>query len=94
MNKIQLDVVRSCNEPKVSNASTEKTFPDLTRVGAAYTLSSQIPPTPVRHASMCKLLKLLMSFLKFLFLQKKKGKKVMNQSISLKNSLVSFIFLV
>ena len=42
---------------------------------------------------MCKVLGLVISFLKIFVLPQKIGRKVMNQSIFLKNSLVSLILL-
>ena len=55
----------------------------LTYWGSIYLVVPNVP-TLVRQASMCKVLKLLMSFMKNFVSPEKSGKKVMNQSISLK----------
>ena len=51
-------------------------------IGAAYTLSSQIPPTPVRQASMCKDYEFVISGLKILVEPLNVERKQRNQSVS------------
>ena len=48
-----------------------------------------MPPTPVRQASICKVLEFLISFLKFFVLPEKTGRKVMNQSMSFGRCILS-----
>ena len=60
-------------------------------VGDVYALSFQITAMPVRRASMCSVWGLWMPGLKMLVEPEKKGRKLMDHSTSLWNSLVSLI---